>query len=157
MTSKVKDKETLVKKVAEKLLKLLGSEPKVKVSEDKENKAVLVEIETEKDTGLLIGRKGETLKSIQTIIGMMLYKNTGEWTRVIVNIGDWREKQEEYLTRIANQAIEKVIETGEPQSLYNLDASQRRIIHLEVANNKEVETESVGEGKERYLVVKLRK
>lgn len=157
MTKKEKDRKALVKKLTIDLLSFMGSESKVEVDEDKENEAIVVNIEANKDTGLLIGRKGETLKSMQTIIGMILFKKTGDWTRVIVNIGDWREKQKEYLVRIADQAVEKVKETGEPQMLYNLDASQRRIIHLEIAESKGVETESVGEGKERYLVIKSKK
>ena len=74
-----------------------------------------------------------------------------------VNVGDWREKQEDYLKSLALSALSRARATNEPQPLYNLNASQRRTIHLYLSSEKDVETESFGEGKERYLIVRLKK
>ncbi len=136
------------------LLVLIGSKARARVYEDKENEAIRVDIETDDETGLLIGRHGETLASIETVLGMMARQTTGEWIRIIVNVGDWRERQEERLKEIAQQAADRTISTGEAQPIYNLTPAQRRIIHLFFSENKEVETESQGEGLERYLIVK---
>jgi spoIIIJ-associated protein len=88
----------------------------------------------------------------------MIYRQeNGEWKRISVNVGDWREKQEEYLSEMAKVTAERAKQTGEPQNLYNLSPSQRRIIHIALSEDKEIETESVGEGEERYLVVKPKK
>lgn len=153
-TAPLKDKVPAVQDLASKLLELMGTKAKVYAWEDKENEAVRVDIETDTETGLLIGRHGETLEAIQMILGMMMRQKTDDWTRIVVNVGDWREKQEENLKELAEQAAERTKETGEPQTLYNLTASQRRIIHLKLAEEKDVETESAGEGRERYLIIK---
>ena len=145
---------TVVEKLAKELFNLMGSAATLSVSFDKENDAVLVDIDAKEETGLLIGRRGETLNSIQTILGIMARQKTGEWARIIVNVGDWREKQESHLKELADQAALRAKETGQPQPIYNLSASQRRVIHLALAEDPEVETISEGEGEERYLIVK---
>jgi len=143
-----------VEKLAGKLLELMGSQAEIEVSEDKDNEAFVVDIKTEEEKGLLIGRHGETLISFQTILGMVVRQELGEWKRLIVNVGDWRERQEEELKKLAREVAERAKQTKEVQPLYNLNASQRRIVHMELSEDPEVETESTGEGAERYLVVK---
>jgi spoIIIJ-associated protein len=147
----------VVEELANELLNLMGTKAKAKVSEDKENEAIKVDIGASEEMGLLIGHHGETLSSFQTLLGMILRQKTGEWTRVIVNVGDWREKQEDYLRRLAEQTAQRVKETSQEQALYNLSPSQRRIIHIALSSDPDLETESLGEGKERYLVIRLRK
>ena len=88
---------------------------------------------------------------------MIVQKKLGEWIRVVVDVGDWREKQEQRVKDLAYQIVEKAIETGQPQPIYNLTPSQRRVVHMALADNKDVLTESEGEGEDRYLVVKPRK
>ena len=153
----VKKKETKVtvaQKLSEELLSLMGVEAKIEVSEDTENQALIVNVSSDNETGLLIGRHGQTLLSFQAAIGMMLKQKLGEWIRVIVNVGDWRQKEEEHLKVLAESAAERVKVTGEPQPIYNLTPSQRRIIHLTLSQDPDLSTESQGEGEERYLVVK---
>jgi spoIIIJ-associated protein len=146
--------EKILKELADELLSLMGTKATAEVSGDKENECYLVNINGGDETGLLIGKKGETLLSLQTILGIMLKQRTGEWERVTVNVGDYLEKEEEYLKNLALNTASRAKETGEPQSLYNLKPAQRRIIHMVLAEDKEVTTESLGEGEERYLVVK---
>jgi spoIIIJ-associated protein len=135
----------------------MGTKAQVKASEDKKNEAVRIDIETEEETGLLIGRHGETIEAIQSILGMMLKKKTGDWVRIIVDVGGWREKQEERLRDLATQTAERAKETGEGQPLYNLSPAQRRVIHLALADNPDIETESAGEDEERYLIIRPKK
>lgn len=150
-----KDKQATIEKLAKKLLSLMGTQARVEVVEQKDS--VVVNIATEDEAGLLIGRKGETLNSIQSILGIMTHQALGEWIRIVVNLGDWREKQEDYLKNVAREAAEKANETGEDQPIYNLSAAERRIIHVELAENNDVTTESAGEGRERYLIVRPKK
>jgi len=155
-----KKKEATTKKIekmAEKLLELMGTKAKAAVSEDKENEAFVVNIETEEERGLLIGHHGETINAIQAALGMMVRQEEGEWKRIIVNVGDWRERQEEQLVKLASEVAERAKQTGEPQPLYNLTPAQRRVVHLELSKDTEVTSESTGEGSERYLVVKPKK
>lgn len=151
------DVVALVKEISEELLRLMGTDAKASVSEDKDNEAILVELNTKEEAGLLIGARGETLNSLQTVIGMIVRQKTGEWHRVLVDISDWRERQSERLEDLARQTAERAKDTGEPQPLYNLNAAQRRIVHMALAEKKEIETESEGEGRERYLIVRLKK
>lgn len=146
-----------LKKVASELFDLMGVKVSLDVSFSKENDAYEVDVDASDATGLLIGRKGETLSSIQTILGFLLKQKIGEWARVLVNVGDYREKEEDYLKNLADTAAQRAEETGEAQPLYNLKPGQRRIIHMYLSEKKDVETESIGEGKDRYLVVKPHK
>ena len=154
MTKKAKDNVSEAQTLANELLGLMGTSAKAKASEDKENQAVVIDIDTEEEKGLLIGRRGETLNSFQSVLGMLLKRKLDEWVRVVVNIGDWREKQDQYLKDLAYQTAEKVLETKKPEPLYNLTAAERRIVHMELANHPDVTTQSEGEDSERYLVVK---
>lgn len=152
-----KDQLKKIEKFAVKLLSLMGSQAKVNVSLAEGGQIVVVNLETEEETGLLIGRQGETLMAIQTILGMMARKDFEEWVRITVNVGDWQEKQEARLKDLATQTAQRAKETGEPQYLYNLMPNQRRIIHLALSEDKELETESQGEGVERFLIVRMKK
>src|SRR3972149_210616 len=154
MATKKKTKTDAVKDLAKELLSLMGTSVGVEVSEDVENDAIVVDIDAKEETGLLIGRRGETLMSLQTVLGIMARQELGEGTRVVVNIGDWREKEEERLRALALSAAERAKETGEAQPLYNLLPAQRRVVHMALSEDATVETESLGEGAERYLVVK---
>lgn len=156
MKAKKESKEQILKRLADELLGLMSVSAKADVSLDKENEAYIVNIDGGEETGLLIGKKGETLASIQTILGVLFKQKTGEWSRVVVNVGDYREKEEEYLKNLAATAASRAKETGEAQNLYNLKPWQRRVIHLYLSEDKGIETESVGEGEERYLVVKAK-
>ncbi|OGM15816.1 hypothetical protein A2V56_00940 [Candidatus Woesebacteria bacterium RBG_19FT_COMBO_42_9] len=151
---KKESKGETAKKLTEELLELMGVAASIEVAEGAENDALVVDVSSENETGLLIGRHGVTLLSLQAAIGMMLKQKLGEWVRVIVNVGDWRQKEEEHLGGLAEAAAERVKTTGEPQPIYNLTPSQRRIVHLKLSTDPSIATESQGEGEERYLVVK---
>ena len=148
----------LLRGLAEELFSLMSlSDAKIDVEYDKENEAYVVNVDAPDETGLLIGKKGETLASLQVVFGVLLKQKVGEWNRVVVNVGDYREKEEEYLRNLAQSTAQRAKETGEPQSLYNLKSWQRRIVHMALSEDKDLTTESVGEGEERYLVVKANK
>lgn len=153
----MKKNAKVLQRLTEELLSLMTTKATVEVSFDEENQVFNVNIDAGDETGLLIGKKGETLTSIQTILGFLLKKETGEWGRVVVNVGDYRQKEEDYLKNLAASTAQRVKETGEPQSLYNLKPWQRRVVHLALSEDSDIVTESQGEGEERYLIVKLKK
>lgn len=159
---KAKEKTTKIdfakeaKEVASELLSLMGVNSEIEAAFDKEAQTILININSNDETGLLIGRHGETLLSIQTVLGMILQRRFGDWKRVNVNIGDWKERQEEKLKEMATQTAERVKATGEAQPLYNLTPAQRRVIHLVLSEDPDVETESQGEEENRFLLVKPR-
>ncbi|MGD0523224.1 MAG: R3H domain-containing nucleic acid-binding protein [Candidatus Microgenomates bacterium] len=156
MATKTKDPVKLTQDFVDELLKQMASEAKATVSLDKANDTLIVNIDPADETGLLIGRQGETLLALQSIIGIATKQLLREWKRVAVDIADWREKQEEHLKSLAESTAQRAIETGEDQPLYNLTPAQRRIVHMTLADREEVTTESMGEGPDRYLVIKLK-
>lgn len=148
----------LIKKLAEDLFALTGVSVNVNVEEN-EDDSYTVNLDTPDETGLLIGFRGENINSIQTVLGIMVKGNTGEWVRIIVNVGDYRQKQEQKLEELANQSADRAIESNEAQPIYNLTAGQRRTIHMFLSKRDDILTESQGVEPERYLVVspKLKK
>lgn len=144
-----------IKKTTTKLFELMDIKVSFDISEDKDNNAILINIDKSDEAGLIIGKKGENLESIQNIISLFIKSKTDEWKRVLVNVADWREKQDERVKELALKVAERVRETSETQNLYNLNAAQRRIVHITLAEFPDIKTESVGEGNERYLKVML--
>jgi spoIIIJ-associated protein len=151
--AKVKSDPTKdVQELAQDLLARLEVVGTVAVDVD-ETGAYRVHIETE-ETGLLIGFHGRTLESFQIILGILVFRKLGTWTKVYVNVGDYREKREEALMHMAQRAAERALAMGEPVELAHLSPSERRVIHLTLQGDERIATESVGEGEGRVLVVK---
>lgn len=146
------ENKNTVQHIAEDLLGRLGITGTVSVDVD-ETEAFRVHIETE-ETGLLIGFHGKTLESFQIILGIIVSKELNAWVKVYVNVGDYREKREEALMLMAQHAAERAMVMKRPVELANLSASERRVIHLTLSGDERVETESVGEGSRRTLLVK---
>jgi len=146
----MKDK---TQEAASKLLELIGIESSVDVEETDDSINVTVNTE---DTGLLIGRHGETISALELVLNQIVNREQTEWKRVVVDTGGYKQKQEEKLRELALNTAQKVKETGTPYSLYDLTSSQRRIIHTILSEDLEIITESEGEGRERKLVVSLR-
>lgn len=144
-----------IQDLTEKLLELSGVSAQVEVV-DLGEKTYEVNLSTDDETGLLIGFRGENINAIQTVLGIILKGQTGEWYRLVVNVGDYRQKQEEKLKELADQSADRAIETKEPQPIYNLNATQRRVVHMHLSQRDDVLTESEGVEPERYLVIKAK-
>jgi len=153
--TKEKDKNNLkiIEQVTKELFKLLDVEVKIKLTEDKENEAVKVQIDT-KSAELLIGYQGRTLNSLQLVLGLMVSKKLDNWQRVVVNVGDYREQREQELKELAMSTAQKVKFSGQPAFLSNLSSFERRLVHLFLVDHPDVVTESEGEENYRRLVVK---
>lgn len=153
----MKEKIETLKKIVTKLFSLMTTDVKTEVSFNENDGVFVVEVDAGDATGLLIGKRGETLLSIQNVLAMLFKQETGEWNKIIVNVGDYREKEEEYLKSLATSTVQRAVETGTPQNLYNLKAWQRRVIHMALAEDKNVTTTSEGEGEDRYLIISPKK
>jgi spoIIIJ-associated protein len=103
--------------------------------------------------GSLIGRKGERLSALQHLVNLMLSRRTGQWTRVLVDVEDYRGRRERQLEDLATRAAGRVIETGKMLQLEPMPALERRWIHLALRNNPDVSTQSIGEEPNRRVVV----
>ena len=80
--------------------------------------------------GALIGRKGERLSALQHLVNLMLSKEMGAWTRVLVDVEDYRGRRERQLRELADRAAARVVETGKMLQLEPMPALERRWIHL---------------------------
>ncbi len=146
------DESQTVQQLAQNLLERLEIDGSVTVTTD-ETGAFRVHIDTE-ETGLLIGHHGKTLESLQLLLGILVSKSLGKWVKAYVNVGDYREKREETLMHMAQRAAERALALGRPVELMRLSPAERRIIHLTLSGDERIETESVGEGDNRVLLVK---
>jgi len=103
--------------------------------------------------GSLIGRKGERLSALQHLVNLMLSRRTGQWTRVLVDVEDYRGRRERQLADLAARAAERVAETGKMLQLEPMPALERRWVHLALRDNDNVSTQSIGEEPNRRVVV----
>jgi spoIIIJ-associated protein len=103
--------------------------------------------------GSLIGRKGERLSALQHLVNLMLSRRTGQWTRVLVDVEDYRGRRERQLVDLAARAAERVTETGKMLQLEPMPALERRWIHLALRDNPNVATQSIGEEPNRRVVL----
>ncbi len=119
---------------------------------DKEADLYQILIETQ-TPGPIIGFHGETLSSLQLLVGQHLHAKIGEWLNLSINVNDYRQRRETSLKSLADSAVNQVLSTNTPHQLPPMPSSERRIIHLYLSENPNVATESVGLGKNRYLVI----
>lgn len=108
------------------------------------------------DLGLLIGRRGETLRDLQFIIRLMVSRKLGVWPNVVLDVEGYKARRVAALNSLAARMADQVKKTGIPATLEPMPAHERRIIHLALRDNPSVYTESKGEGEERQIQILLR-
>lgn len=114
-------------------------------------------IKTDDEASTVIGRHGETIRSLQKILEVILYKKFQEGLEILVNVNDFREKQKERLEILAREYAEKVQTTHSPSFIRGLSSYERKLIHEFITKNfPDLTTYSIGEGKERRLVIDLK-
>ncbi len=148
--------ETLAagKEILEALMGHLGFEVKVVVAAGETSRLNVVGEGDEREAlGALIGRKGERLSALQHLVNLMLSRRIGEWTRVLVDVEDYRGRRERQLVEIARRAAERVTETGKMLQLEPMPALERRWIHIALRDHPDVATQSIGEEPNRRIVV----
>ncbi len=124
----------------------------VEVGEDR----MQVSVKSE-DTGLLIGRDGQNLAAVQYLATRMITRIIGSQVRVQVDAGDYHVRQDTRLQELALSLAEKVKATGKVQTTRPLSAYQRRVIHLALQDDPDVQTRSSGEGALKHVVILKRK
>ncbi len=142
------------REILQELLTHMGLEATVSVETGDTSKLDVRGSENEKESlGALIGRKGERLSALQHLVNLMLSRRLGEWTRVLVDVEDYRGRRERQLREIAMRAAERVTESGKMLQLEPMPALERRWIHLALRENAEVSTQSIGEEPHRRVVI----
>lgn len=103
--------------------------------------------------GILIGYRGETLNSMQTIISSIANKNKENKVRVILDIENYRGKRKKVLEELADKVSKTVMRTGKSITLEPMSAYERKIIHSRLQENNRVTTHSIGENQNRRVVI----
>lgn len=110
-----------------------------------------------KDMGLLIGRKGETLNSLQFIVGLIMNRKRDEKVRIILDVEDYRKKREQSLEALALRLSDKVKKTRKNVVMRPMSSQERRIVHTALQGDPQVTTYSMGNEPNRKVVISLKK
>jgi spoIIIJ-associated protein len=108
------------------------------------------------DLGILIGRNGETLASIQYLIRLMVNQELHSWKNIVIDIDSYKQRRAEQLNQMAQRLAEQVVASGRPASLEPMPASERRLVHMALRNHQQVYTASTGEDQRRKVQILLR-
>jgi len=108
------------------------------------------------DLGILIGRRGTTLASLQYIVRLIVGHQTKTWVPIVIDVEGYKQRRYEALRALAHRMAEQVMARESPFALEPMPAYERRIIHITLADHPDVTTESIGEGDFRKVVILLR-
>jgi len=117
-----------------------------------ENGVVTMDLDCE-DYGIVIGRRGETLDSIQYLLSLAMKKKSNGYVRVSINVGDYREKRNETLRQLAKKHAGYVQRTGKRYTFEPMNPYERRIIHTTIQEIEGVESRSIGYNQDRRVVL----
>ena len=138
------------KGVLEEMLRLMGVPATVEIVMGSETSKLNVRGD---DLGVLIGRRGEKLASLQHIVNLIVAKKEGEYHRIAVDVENYRGRREDQLRDVAERAAKRVAQSGKIIQLEAMPALERRIVHLALIENPSVRTQSVGVEPNRRIVV----
>lgn len=147
--------EKKIKKIIEELISKMGFEGNVeikKINED-EKEAYICDIKTQ-ESSFLIGQYGVNLQSIQHIARMLVRKEIPERINFIIDVNSYRADKNDSIIKMARSMAEEAIQEKRTVVLRPMSPYERRIVHLEMAKNDKIKTESIGEGEDRRVVIK---
>jgi spoIIIJ-associated protein len=125
-----------------------------RISDIKEGESkVYIELESKNSSGLVIGRKGKTLESLQFMVNLIVNHKTGSDKKIILDIESYRAKRERALRKMSKDIAFKVIKSGKPWTLEPMNPFERRLIHLTLQNDSRVTTKSEGQGIYRKVTI----
>lgn len=134
----------------EQVIKTYGAQAEIQI--DASDKQVIYNIKTDK-SGLVIGRHGRIINSLQTLAQVMLHNLYRRRISVLLNVGDYRDRRAMVLEQMAERAANDVLETRQPVFLEALPAYERKQIHYHISKHDHLSTHSEGKEPNRYLVV----
>lgn len=139
------------KKYLEDLLSFFGLNTDVYATS--EDEVIELNIPSTHLNGFLIGQRGETMRSLQFLVSSALKNQNHEFTRVNVDVADYKKQRADRLAEKAEEWIKQVKDTGQPYEVRPMNAADRRTVH-KVAADAGLSSESVGEGRDRHIVLK---
>ena len=148
---------TVTSEVIESLLSLMDAEVvlTLKQMHNDDVDGPMFEIEGD-DAGLLIGRKGETLKTFQFLVRYIVSQRLDDRVNLMIDVEGYQERRHESLANMARKVARRVTDTGQPITLEPMPANERRIVHIALSDHPRVTTESTGMGSSRQVVILLK-
>lgn len=140
------------KKYLEDMLSFFGLNTDVHATNDDE--VIQLNVPSTHMNGFLIGQRGDNVRSLQFLTSNALKNNNYAYTRVNVDVADYKKQRADRLRDKAETWVKKVQETGEPMDLQPMNAADRRVVH-QLAAEYGLTSESVGEGRDRHIVLKV--
>jgi spoIIIJ-associated protein len=122
------------------------------LAEEGEEPSLILDV-TGNDLGILIGRRGETLRALQYMTRLMLSRKVERWEPVIVDVESYRVRRRRSLRQLANRMADRVAFSQQRVVLEAMPANERRIIHIALRDHPQVTTTSVGEGDHRKVTI----
>jgi spoIIIJ-associated protein len=138
------------RKTLQDILRLLEVEATVDLKEESER--ILLDIKGD-GSGLLIGRKGQTLDALEYLINKIVHKDAEDKKRIVVDTENYRFRREDSLVKLAQRLAEKAKRLGRPVTISPMSAHDRRIIHLALQDDKTLRTWSTGSGLYRKVII----
>ncbi|MGB9699508.1 MAG: RNA-binding cell elongation regulator Jag/EloR [Thermodesulfobacteriota bacterium] len=132
------------------ILSFLGMEAKIQIKDEPDR--LLLSFKGD-GSGLLIGRKGQTLEALEYLVNKIVHKGAEDKKKIVVDTENYRARREEALIKMAKRMGEKAKRTGKPVTMSPLNAHERRIVHLALQNDKALRTHSKGTGIYRKIVI----
>jgi len=147
----------IARETVEELLDKMQSKARVtarfgEADEERGRIPILIDIRGN-DLGILIGRRAETLNALQYISSLILAKKLGHSVTVVVDVEGYRDRRQAQIRQLARRMADQAVKTGRRQILEPMPASERRIIHIELRDNPNVRTESIGEDPHRKVTI----
>lgn len=144
----------VIEQTAKELFFKIGLEGDIRVSQ-KEEGGFVVDVVCQ-DPQLYIGEKGQTLSEILYILKSLLRRKFGEPVYVALDVNDYRKNKEHYARELARTTADEVTLLKTPKELPPMSSAERRLVHMELQERSDIETESMGEGEDRRVVIKLK-
>lgn len=139
--------------VVEELLRLLGLQAETEIRSLDYPLTINI---TGEDLGILIGRRGDTLGSLQFIVNLIVSRRLKRYVRIVVDVEDYRLRREHALRDLAVKAADRVRRSRQPVTLEAMPSNERRIVHLALQGDRFVSTHSIGGGDDRRVVISPR-
>lgn len=152
----VKDEVEVANQFLEKLLHSMNIKANCDIRKEGSNLFVDIRDLSSSDMGIIIGKRGNTLDSIQYLLSLIVNKDRDDYLKVVVDTENYREKREETLIRLANKMAEKAKYSKRPIKLEPMNPYERRIIHSTLQNVEGVTTYSEGDEPYRRVVIQSR-
>ena len=153
---KKEDLTDIVKNFLTKTFNAMNMVVEIELEYDEEEKQINVELKGE-EMGMLIGKRGQTLDSLQYLTSLVANKKTEEYVKIKIDTENYRKRRKETIENLAKNVANKVKKTGRPAFLEPMNPYERRIIHAALQDDKFVDTHSEGDEPHRKVVITLNK